>query len=86
MLTFSIACSGGDDPPEVVLTSIDPTEAPSATLEPVQAAAPGSATSTPPALNGAELRGFVFPIVGACLPTSDLLMPNATREYRQGVH
>jgi murein DD-endopeptidase MepM/ murein hydrolase activator NlpD len=86
VLTLSAACAGGDDSPELILMPLDPTEAPSATLEPVQAAAPGSATSTPPALNGAELRGFVFPIVGACLPTSDLLMPGATREYRQGIH
>jgi murein DD-endopeptidase MepM/ murein hydrolase activator NlpD len=30
--------------------------------------------------------GFVFPIIGACLPNDDNLMPNAPREYRAGIH
>jgi LysM repeat protein len=30
--------------------------------------------------------GFVFPIVGACLPNTEELMPNAPREYRAGIH
>jgi murein DD-endopeptidase MepM/ murein hydrolase activator NlpD len=34
----------------------------------------------------AELRGFVFPIVGSCLPSGDQLMPNAPRVYRNGIH
>lgn len=33
-----------------------------------------------------DLRGFVYPIVGACLPTGDQLMPNAPRPYRNGFH
>jgi murein DD-endopeptidase MepM/ murein hydrolase activator NlpD len=33
-----------------------------------------------------DLRGFLVPIDGACVPDSDLLMPNAPREYRNGVH
>jgi murein DD-endopeptidase MepM/ murein hydrolase activator NlpD len=33
-----------------------------------------------------EVQGLLFPIEGACLPSSDTLMPNATREYRHGVH
>lgn len=33
-----------------------------------------------------DLTGFSYPIAGACLPSSDNLMPNAPREYRQGVH
>ena len=33
-----------------------------------------------------DLRGFSFPIVGGCLPTSDRLIPNAPRTYRNGVH
>lgn len=32
------------------------------------------------------LRGFLFPIAGACLPHSDQLMPNASRAYRNGIH
>lgn len=30
--------------------------------------------------------GFIFPIVGACLPNTEELMPNAPREYRAGIH
>jgi murein DD-endopeptidase MepM/ murein hydrolase activator NlpD len=33
-----------------------------------------------------RLKGFAYPIPGACLPDSDNLMPNAPREYRAGVH
>ncbi|HWO93698.1 MAG TPA: M23 family metallopeptidase [Dehalococcoidia bacterium] len=32
------------------------------------------------------LAGFTAPIEGGCLPSSDLVMPNASREYRNGVH
>jgi murein DD-endopeptidase MepM/ murein hydrolase activator NlpD len=32
------------------------------------------------------VRGFDFPIAGACLPSSDNLMPGAPRDYRAGVH
>ncbi len=40
--------------------------------------------STPPA--DPRLTGFTYPIAGACLPSSDNLMPNAPREYRSGIH
>ena len=33
-----------------------------------------------------DLRGFVVPVEGGCLPASDRLMPNAPREYRNGFH
>ena len=39
--------------------------------------------------NGAltnELRGFIYPIAGACLPSVNELMPNAPRVYRNGIH
>ena len=49
--------------------------------------APVATATTAPASNGdAALSGFVYPIPGGCLPQSDLLMPNAPREYRQGTH
>ena len=32
------------------------------------------------------LTGFHMPIAGACLPKSSSLMPNAPREYRNGIH
>ncbi len=34
----------------------------------------------------ATLSSFVFPIPGGCLPSGDQLMPNAPREYRNGIH
>ena len=40
-------------------------------------------TSTPAVL---ESSGISYPINGACLPESNLLMPGAPRAYRQGVH
>jgi len=43
-------------------------------------------TATPEAPGPQDLAGFIFPIEGACLPTSDNLMPNAYRGYRHGVH
>lgn len=44
-------------------------------------------TLTPlPRPTEADLRGFVFPIQGGCLPRGDQLMPNASRPYRNGVH
>ena len=33
-----------------------------------------------------NLSGFMHPVEGACLPFTDLLMPNAPRVYRNGVH
>ncbi|MBI1885364.1 MAG: M23 family metallopeptidase [Chloroflexi bacterium] len=48
------------------------------------------ATPTPTVFTGTSLppvlSGFVFPIEGACIPTSDNLLPNAPRPYRAGVH
>lgn len=43
-------------------------------------------TATPEAPGPQDLAGFAFPIEGACLPTSDNLMPNAERPYRRGIH
>jgi murein DD-endopeptidase MepM/ murein hydrolase activator NlpD len=34
----------------------------------------------------ADVAGFSYPIAGACLPESDLLMPGALREYRNAIH
>ena len=33
-----------------------------------------------------ELRGFLWPIKGVCLPSNSQVMPNAPRSYRRGVH
>jgi len=45
---------------------------------------PTVAATTPPP--DPRLSGFSYPIAGACLPSSDNLMPNAPREYRAGIH
>jgi murein DD-endopeptidase MepM/ murein hydrolase activator NlpD len=44
------------------------------------------ATATAPAPDLSVFRGFIFPLKDACLPSSDNLMPNAARSYRDGVH
>lgn len=33
-----------------------------------------------------EVGGLIYPVAGACLPTSEDLMPNAPRSYRAGIH
>jgi murein DD-endopeptidase MepM/ murein hydrolase activator NlpD len=43
-------------------------------------------TATPQVSQADVLRGFIFPIVGGCLPQGSQLMPNAPREYRGGTH
>ncbi len=47
--------------------------------------APATAPPTEPPPDP-RLTGFSFPIAGACLPSSDNLMPNAPRAYRAGIH
>ena len=44
------------------------------------------ATATPEAPDLTVFRNFIYPIKGGCLPKNDVLMPNAPREYRGGVH
>ena len=70
-LVIAAACSGA--------SGASRTPAPPATASPEQ-----SPTPSPPDL--AAFRNFIFPIRGACLPVSDLLMPNAPRPYRGGIH
>ena len=47
---------------------------------------PGPTTAAATPLADPRLTGFSYPIAGACLPSSDNLMPNAPREYRSGIH
>jgi murein DD-endopeptidase MepM/ murein hydrolase activator NlpD len=47
---------------------------------------PGPTVSATTPAADPRLTGFVYPIAGACLPSSDYLMPNAAREYRSGIH
>jgi murein DD-endopeptidase MepM/ murein hydrolase activator NlpD len=47
---------------------------------------PPTPTATPKPLDLTIFRNFTYPIAGACMPVSDALMPNASREYRSGNH
>jgi murein DD-endopeptidase MepM/ murein hydrolase activator NlpD len=93
-LTLAPACSSGgaqgNDGILVVTRATGVAPAPSggtpgppssfATQEPAGTPTPDPASVDP------RTYGFTFPIEGACLPSSDLLMPNAPRDYRSGVH
>jgi len=81
------ATSEGEDAPvKVERPKPSPTPKPHSSpasdpeLSPTLTATP---TPTPPP---PIIRGFQYPIQGACLPAEDDLMPNAPREYRFGVH
>jgi murein DD-endopeptidase MepM/ murein hydrolase activator NlpD len=69
------ACSGGDSDDPGVGTVVTAVSSPVA--EPTKAP-----TQTPEQM----LKGFSWPISGACLPVGDQLMPNAPRTYRKGTH
>lgn len=62
----------------------------SATATPASAATVPALAFTPTPytsdLDPADLTDFIYPIVGACLPSRDEVMPNAPRIYRNGVH
>ena len=92
-----IACGRSDD--RAVEVSADGTPVGTLTPSPTAAGATSSATATatpaplpidptapPSRLDPEDLRGFAQPIEGACFPTSDRLIPNAPREYRNGIH
>src|SRR5688572_1506502 len=73
-----LARCGDDEEPEapVDVTTAAPTDEPPtevATPEPVETA---ESTPTP---DPNELHGFTYPIEGACMPSSDNLLPNAPR-------
>ena len=70
------APSKGEDTP-VKVGRPRPSPTSNAGLSPTPTATPAH----PPVI-----RGFRFPIEGACLPAEDELIPNAPREYRFGVH
>ncbi len=64
------ACGSGESSPKVQIMPLTATPSPVAE----------------PTVEVTEVRGLLFPIEGACLPSSDDLMPNAPREYRNGIH
>jgi len=70
------ACGGG--------SAAAPAQEPGLVIATVPPGTPTpQATPTP---GPADLRGFIWPVAGGCLPKGDQLMPNAPREYRQGLH
>lgn len=58
----------------------------SATMTATPVLLPIESTPPPSLLDPQDLRGFAQPIEGSCFPTSDRLIPNAPREYRNGIH
>lgn len=88
-LLLATACGrAGDGDVRVIVdgTAQPAASAPAATATPTLEPVPFTPTPPPSSLDAEDLRGFDYPVEGACLPDSDRLMPNAPREYRNGVH
>ena len=93
-LTLLIAsCGRSDDEAVEVTANGSPVATPAASgtaagATPTETLEPLSLEPTPPPslLDPEDLRGFAFPIEGACMPDSERLIPNAPREYRNGFH
>jgi murein DD-endopeptidase MepM/ murein hydrolase activator NlpD len=60
--------------------------APTATPRQPPASEPTRVRATPSPEAPAAVEGFAYPIVDACLPLDDNLMPGAERAYRDGMH
>lgn len=94
LAVFVLACTRSEN--EEVAVSVDgaPIPSPGTTATPTPSPPPRAAgvlvraSPTPDAntLDPDNLSGFTHPVEGACLPFTDLLMPNAPRLYRHGVH
>lgn len=95
------ACLGSDDEPDVRVVANGtviaptpppanppgtPTPTPTPTPPPTPEPLPFTPTPPPSRLDPEDLRGFLYPVEGGCLPGYDGLMPNAPRAYRNGVH
>ena len=80
------SCLGGGDSDITVLTDGSPVAATATAVVPTATAMPFTPTPPPSTIDPNALVGLTMPVEGACLPTSDRLMPNAPREYRNGVH
>lgn len=91
-LLLLAACGRSENREVVVTADGSPVPSPTVGVSPAETAtalptAPPIAPTSPLSdLDADELRGFGSPVEGACLPDSDRLMPNAPREYRNGVH
>jgi murein DD-endopeptidase MepM/ murein hydrolase activator NlpD len=78
------ACSTSADTPADGVSVIPATRAPEEATVPTIVS--GATAEPTVAGNGSSLRGFAYPLTGACLPKGDQLMPNAPRTYRLGTH
>lgn len=88
---MSAGCLGSQDPPlSVTIDGGTPAPTDGAVVVRSTASAPAAVPFIPPSpvsdLDPEDLHGFVMPLEGACLPSNERLMPNAPREYRNGVH
>lgn len=83
-------CLGSSNPPlRVTVDGGNPAPEPTAeVLGATSTPAPVTYQPTPPPsqLDPEDLHGFTMPIEGSCFPSNETLMPNAPREYRNGVH
>ena len=73
------AGTGSDEPADSAVAG-----APQEAEAPVLAAADDE--EPPPAPPVSPLLGFSIPVAGACVPTSEALLPGAPRTYRNGIH
>jgi len=88
--TGSVSSDKPDDAAPAVVTAaltttLTSTVTPTSTVVSTPTVAP-KPTEPATLLDIEELRGFVWPIPGVCLPTNSQVMPNASRAYRKGVH
>jgi len=94
LASFAAVLTGclGSEAPDIRVTVNGGMPAPTASAATAATAQPQPTlvAFTPPPVDSTldltDLHGFIMPVEGACLPTSDALMPNAPREYRSGVH
>jgi murein DD-endopeptidase MepM/ murein hydrolase activator NlpD len=88
LAALAVACGGGEAAPTATPTQAFVVRTP--IVPPTVVATPATPTVTPnpssETLDPRIPRPFTWPIAGACLPQAELLMPNAPRTYRNGVH
>ena len=94
LIAFAVTLAACGDGETAVRVIVDGTVQPTpssvatevATPSPTPAPVPFTPTPPPSTIDPDDLRGFLWPVEGACLPDRDVLMPNSPREYRSGTH
>ncbi len=86
LAVLAVACSSGSGAPGAGVSVSPVTRTPGTDATNVPTATSGATAEPTSTGNGSALKGFIYPIAGACLPKGDQLMPNAPRTYRQGTH